>query len=200
MVTVKVFVLLGLALVASANPQSQDSGTRYPFHEGCCVNLSFPRPKHVSARTIPARNLLEALKCATSSRLVGGASTVAADMHTGDSLNVAYYFGKYMPEQEGLALTVAVYSSDATRGLLFDVAWERSNYNVTNIAELRKTGTWKVGEINGGQWSYTRLHYLAQEIGSRTTQKASVAAINRSRPHSCLVMFEEQSRPAEGPR
>jgi len=103
-------------------------------------------------------------------------------------LHVAYYFGAYMPQQESEALTLAIYSADGKHGWLFDMVWADHDYWVANLPDIVKAPKhWRVGEINGGLWSYTRLWYLAQEIGARPRQQIPVKAIIRSQPASCEV-------------
>jgi hypothetical protein len=184
------FVLVGLSLSA------QDSQAPFgqPFQQGCCVNRSFPRPAGVSQSSISRRRLLEALHCASGSRFVGGSGDLAKALGNKRQLTLAYYYGKYMPEQEGRALTIAVYSANGKHGALFDMAWDSRQYFVANLPELLKASNqWRVGEINGGLWSYTRLWYLAQEIGSRRRQWVSIREIEQATPASCMVFTEDET-------
>lgn len=162
------------------------------FHEGCCLNRkAFPRPKEASRERVPDEVLFKALNCATSSKLVGNASQLAAHFGTGSDLIVAYYYGTYMPEQSGPALTLGVYSRDGRRGMLVDLAIDKDEYAVTNIPLLRKSPKeWRVGEIDGGLWTYTRLYYLAQEIGARPPQSISPAEIVQHHAAKCWVLYE----------
>ena len=119
---------------------------------------------------------------------------MAKTLGSKERLTLAYYYGTYMPEQEGRALTVAVYSVDRRHGVLFDVDWESRKYFVDNLPDLFKSPKqWQVGEINGGLWSYTRLWYLAQEIGSRPRSTVSIREIERAKPASCMVMTEDET-------
>jgi hypothetical protein len=178
----------GLLAQKSQEPFSQG------FQEGCCVNRSFPRPKNVSMASVPEEQLRNALNCATNNRFVGGTRELAKNLGDRTSLRVAYYYGSYMPEQAGPALTVAVYSTDGSQGVLFDVDWESSRYFVANLPPLRRApNQWRVGEINGGLWSYTRLWYLAQEIGSRPKVRIPVAVVEKAKPTACHVFVEDQT-------
>jgi hypothetical protein len=110
------------------------------------------------------------------------------------ALRVAYYYGKYMPEQQGPALTIAVYSADGNHGVLFDMDWESRKYFVENLPELLLSHKqWRTGEINGGLWSYTRLWYLAQEIGSRPRIEVPVDEIDRAKPEACTVFSDDET-------
>ena len=165
-----------------------------PFQEGCCLNTNFPRPERVSQATIPAPRLREALNCASNNRFVGGTHKLARALGTSGSLKVAYYYGRYMPEQNGEALTIAAYSRDGRHGVLFDFGDIGNTYTVMNLPPLlRSPKQWRVGEVNGGLWTYTRLSYLAQEIGARSRQTISVSQIVRSKPQSCWVFFEDET-------
>ena len=181
--------LLVLLLCLPILPQS----TGYEFVEGCCINRqAFPRPTEVSTATISSDVLLGALHCAMSSQLVGDGKHIAGYLGTGNELLISYYYGKYMPEQDGPALTIGVYSLDGSRGMLFDVSAEKDEYAVTNIPLLRKSNQrWRVGEINGGIWSYTRLYYLAQEVGARPRQAVSLRTVEAHRVTGCWVMSEK---------
>jgi hypothetical protein len=122
-----------------------------------------------------------------------GADSVAASLGDKRALRVAYFFGRYMWGEESKTLTIAIYSADGTRGWLFDMDWEGRKYYVQNLPELRKTPKhWRVGEIQGGIWSYTRLWYVAQEVGSRPRQSIPVTRIIRSDPESCTAMGIEK--------
>jgi len=165
-----------------------------PFQEGCCLNRSFPRPKQVSHVTVSATRLREALNCAANNRFVGGTRQLAKALGDEKSLSVSYYYGKYMPEQDGAALTIAVYSVDGKHGILFDVDWEAGKYAVDNLPPLLKAPKqWRVGEINGGLWSYSRLWYLAQELGSRPRVSTTVEEIERRKPKGCWVFFDDET-------
>jgi hypothetical protein len=164
------------------------------FQSGCCLNRKFPRPKHVSQSTVPPTRLQRALNCATNNKFIGGTRQLAEDLGDRTSLHIAYYYGTYMPEQEGPALTIGIYSIDGKSGVLFDVYWDSSKYFIDNLPTmLRLPMQWSVGEINGGLWSYTRLWYLAQEIGSRRRLKIPVAAIGHAKPQGCFVFIEDQT-------
>jgi len=100
-----------------------------------------------------------------------------------------------MPEQDGRALSIAVYSKDGKRGILFDIDWDSRKYFVENLPDLLQAPRqWRVGEINGGLWSYTRLWYLAQEIGKRPRISVSVDKIERAKPEACTVFFDDETR------
>lgn len=119
---------------------------------------------------------------------------MAHALQTGGVLKVAYYYGTFMPEQEGPTLTVAIYSGDEKHGILFDLEWERRKYFVANLPPLLLSANhWRVGEINGGLWSYTRLWYLAQEIGARPKQTLSVREILEHKPQQCNVFVFDQT-------
>jgi hypothetical protein len=185
---------LALFFVPAAVGQKTEEPFQQPFEEGCCFNPSFHRPVEVSRSTIPSVRLREALNCATNNWLVGGTADLAEMLGDSKSLHVAYYYGKYMPEQEGAALTVAVYSIDGRHGVLFDIDWESRKYYIDNLPPLlRGSKRWRVGEINGGLWSYTRLWYLAQEIGTRPQILVPVAETERAKPGRCFVMSEDQT-------
>lgn len=99
-----------------------------------------------------------------------------------------------MPEQEGPALTIAVYSEDRKHGILFDTFWRKDEYLVGNLPPLLRTAKqWRVGEINGGLWSYSRLWYLAQEVGSRPTKRITLTEIKKNKPKQCRVLFEDET-------
>jgi hypothetical protein len=143
---------------------------------------------------VPAARLQSALNCATNNKFIGGTRQLAEDLGDRTSLHIAYYYGTYMPEQEGPALTIGVYSTHGKSGVLFDVYWDSSKYFIDNLPTmLRLPSQWSVGEINGGLWSYTRLWYLAQEIGSRRRLKIPVAAIEHAQPQGCFVFIEDQT-------
>src|SRR5208337_4833629 len=92
------------------------------------------------------------------------------------------------------ALTIAVYSVDGKHGILFDVDWEAGKYAVDNLPPLLKAPKqWRVGEINGGLWSYSRLWYLAQELGSRPRVSTTVEEIERRKPKGCWVFFDDET-------
>lgn len=180
---------LAFFLSLSAFSQSLPEGAQ--FREGCCVNPSFPRPNVVSQTTVPDKTLLKALNCATSSRFVGDAATLGRHFKTGQSLLVAYYYGKYMPEQSGPALTIATYSRDGQSAMLLDIEVDKDAYSVTNVPFAKKSRSdWKVAEVNGGLWTYTRLLYLAQELGLRRRRSIAIQAISQAKPTECRVMFE----------
>src|SRR5215831_19514431 len=101
---------------------------QWPFEEGCCLDRTFPRPANVSQAVLSKSRLLKALNCATNNRFIGGTATIARDLGTGDKLKISYYYGKFMPEQAGEALTVAVYAADMGNGILFDVDWENDKF------------------------------------------------------------------------
>jgi hypothetical protein len=165
-----------------------------PFQAGCCLNRRFPRPTNVSQATVPAARLQRALNCATNNKFIGGTRQLAGDLGDRTSLHIAYYYSKYMPEQGGPALTIGVYSTNGKSGVLFDVDRESSKYFIDNLPSmLRLPRQWSVGEINGGLWSYTRLWYLAQEIGSRRRLEIPVAAIEHAKPQGCFVFIEDQT-------
>jgi hypothetical protein len=174
--------------------QKSEAPFSQPFQEGCCVNRAFPRPKNVSMAPVSAKRLRKALSCATNNRFVGGTRKLASNLGDQTSLRVAYYYGTFMPEQEGPALTIAVYSADGNHGVLFDVDGESARYFVENLPPLlRGPKQWRLGEINGGLASYTRLWYLAQEIGSRPRVRIPLAAIEKAKPAACHVFVEDQS-------
>jgi hypothetical protein len=181
--SLRAFAMLLLAFSTAISQTGADK-----FVDGCCINAAFARPRHVSKATIPKRRLLEALHCASSNRFMDGPLQLAQDMGDKRVLRVAYYFGTYLPQQEGDALTLVVYSSNGIEGWMFDMYWEGHNYYVANLPELRKAPKhWRVAEINGGMWSYTRLWYLAQEIGARPRQEIPTVEVIRSRPHGCDI-------------
>ncbi len=176
----------GLAPVVAQEP--------WPFQEGCCLNPRFPRPTKVSQSVVPKWRLLKVLNCATNNRFVGGTARIARSLGTADKLTIAYYYGKFMPEQGGKALTVAVYAADMKNGILFDVNWEDDKIFVENLPPLKRSARqWRVGEVNGGLWTYTRLWYLAQEIGARPKQELAINEINGATPESCFVLFDNQT-------
>jgi len=187
-----------LAFIFISGMWAQNSETPFhqPFQEGCCLNNhDFPRPQHVSQLQLSSTRLREALNCATNNGLVGGTRYLANALGDNRALHVAYYYGKYMPEQHGPALTIAVYSTDGNHGVLFDMDWESRKYFVENLPDLlRATRQWRVSEINGGLWSYTRLWYLAQEIGSRPRVSVPVDEIDRSKPVACTVFFDDATK------
>ena len=195
------YAIFAVSLNSAILAQKLDEPFNEPFQEGCCINHSFPRPDDVSSSTVSAARLHEALNCAANNRFIGGARYLAKALGDQESLRVAYHYGVYMPEQEEPALTIAVYSADGQHGVLFDIAWESKKYGVGNLPPLlRGAKQWRVGEINGGLWSYTRLWYLAQEIGSRPRISVPVTAVERAKPESCSVLFEDQThwRPGKG--
>lgn len=181
--------LFMLAVSASIPKAFVAQNVTNDFGDGCCINTAFPRPKIVSQATVPRRVLLEAVNCATSNRLMDGVAQTASQLGSKNVLTVSYYFGKYMPEQNRKALTIAVYSADGKTGWLFDITRDGHKYYVANMPELLKARNhWRVGGINGGLWSYTRLWYLAQEIGSRPRQDLPVTTVLRFKPASCGSM------------
>jgi hypothetical protein len=188
------YAILAVSLVPGVLAQESEEPFHQPFQQGCCVNRSFHRPKNVPQSTVPKAKLREALNCATNNRFVGGTRYLAKALGDQTSIRVAYYYGTYMPEQEGPALTIAAYSVDGRHGILFDVDSESRKYFVENLPPLlRAPNRWRVGEINGGLWTYTRLWYLAQEIGSRPRVSIPVAAIERVKPAGCVVFVEDQT-------
>ncbi len=193
------FVSLAPATLAQKPPAyilEPFHGLSDPFYEGCCVNLNNPRPKNVSHATAPTARLRKALNCATNNDFVGGTRELAKDLGDRTSLHVAYYYGRYMYSREESSpwLTIAVYSVDGKRGVLFDVGWDSSAYGIPNLPPLLRTHKqWRVGEIHGGLWSYTRLWYLAQELGSRLTVTVPVAAIGRAKPATCSVFGVDET-------
>lgn len=189
-----IILVAGFAAFAQNGELNRAQGLKQPFQEGCCVNSNFRRPTNVSQATISKRRLLEVLNCATNNRFIGGTRNVAKALRTGDVLDVAYYYGTYMPEQNGPALSVAVYSEDRQHGILFDVDWDKDSYFVENLPPLlRSTKQWRVGEINGGLWSYSRLWYLAQEVGTRPTQRVTLKEIAQNKPTHCSVFVEDET-------
>jgi len=187
--------LLSISLGLVAAGQQSEELSHETFQDGCCLNHDFPRPNDVSQATVSATRLHEALNCAVNNRFIGGARLLAKALGDDKSLRVAYHYGVYMPEQEEPALTIAVYSVDGQHGVLFDVVWESRKYGVGNLPPLlRAPRHWRVGEIDGGLWSYTRLWYLAQEIGARPRVKVPVTDIEQARPENCSVLFEDQTK------
>ena len=178
-------------VVACVAPVSQVAGKATDdFRDGCCVSPAFPRPKNVSRSTVPLRTLTEALNCATNNKLVSGTQEFAASLGNSNALSVAYYYGKFLPEQGGRALTIAVYSQDGRDGRLFDIEFGSRRYFIVNYTDLRKgESQWRVGEINGGLASYTRLWRLAQEIGARPRQTIAVSTITQVQPRECNGAF-----------
>jgi hypothetical protein len=154
-------------------------------------NPAFKPPETVSHSTVETRVLEEALNCATNNRSVGGPAQLATLLGGRSSLNVSYFYGKYMPQQDAEMLTVAIYSENDRRGYLFDMSFDGGKYFIANLPQLRKSKKqWQVGEINGGMWSFTRLWYLAQEIGARPRQRVAISEILRAAPRSCKAMNE----------
>jgi hypothetical protein len=196
------FVILVISLWPAVLAQRPEASIREPFHglsdpfyEGCCVSPSIPRPKNLSHATAPAARLLTALHCATNNDFAGGTGRLARNLGDGAALHVAYYYGSYMSSpDEAPSLTLGVYSVDGHHGVLFDGGWESSEYFFSNLPPLlRKSKQWRVGEIHGGLWSYTRLWYLAQEIGSRPRVAIPVADIERAKPKNCLVFGVDET-------
>jgi len=170
---------------------SPSTGTHDHFQEGCCVNPEIKRPKLVSDTTVSVRVLTEALNCATNNIYFGNSTRLATELRGHDSLNVSYFYGKYMPEQEKEMLSIAAYSEDGRTGYLFDVESDNGKYYLANLPQLRRRKKqWQVGEINGGEWSYTRLWNLAQEIGTRRRERVTVSEILAARPERCTAMNE----------
>jgi hypothetical protein len=185
------YAILAVSLIPGMLAQKSEEPFHETFQEGCCLNRSFSRPEDVSRSQVSASKLREALHCSTDNRFIGGTRYLAKALGDQRSLHVAYYYGTYMPEQEGPALTIAVYSADAKHGVLFDVDWKGGKYYVENLPPLlRAPKQWRVGEINGGLWSYSRLWYLAQEIGLRPRISIPSADIERAKPQSCSVLLE----------
>ena len=168
---------------------SPSQGTHDHFQEGCCRNPEFKRTKPVSDIKVSARVLTEALHCATNNISLGNSARLAKELGGRDTFNVSYFYGKYMPEQETQMLTVAVYSEDERTGYLFDLGFDNGKYFLAKLPELRnRKKQWQVGEINGGIWSYTRLWYLAQEVGTRSRQHVTVSEILAAQPKGCSAM------------
>src|SRR5258708_1949065 len=140
------------------------------FQEGCCVNTNIPRPGKVSQEVVSRKRLLRALNCAIRGLSADGAEQFAELRRDQSTLRVAYYFGRYMfeqDEQDGKALTIAVYSKDGTHGMLYDMDWKGQHYYVANApALLRGPRQWRVGEINGGLWWYPPVLDLGPPICS----------------------------------
>jgi hypothetical protein len=168
------------------DPQS-NSGR---FYEGCCLNRDvLARPTDVSQETVPMTTLLEALNCSTNNKYMRGTDSEAKSMGDPNFLHVAYFFGRFLERQKNPGLTIAIYSSDGKSGWLFDLDFKGSEYDLGNLPDLRKgRKAWRVGEINGGEWSFTRIWYLAQEIGSRPRQKISVDSVKKAKPASCTTI------------
>lgn len=186
-------ILILLSLFASV-PQNSVN-TQSSFDEGCCLDKKdFPHPKHPLRKDLQQPLLLLALNCATHNRFIGTSEQVAHSMGTNDNLEIAYFYGHYMPEQDRDALTIGVYSRDGQRGFLFDILWERDgSYSVGNIPDLlRARSHWRVGGIDGGIWSYTRLYYLAQDLGRMPKIQVSLAEVVANKPAACWVMGEKQ--------
>jgi hypothetical protein len=176
---------LSFSILAPAKQPQED------FSQGCCRNPAFKPPETVSHSTVETRVLEEALNCATNNRSVGGPAQLATLLGGRSSLNVSYFYGKYMPQQDAEMVTVAVYSENDRRGYLFDMSFDGGKYFIANLPQLRKSKKqWQVGEINGGMWSFTRLWYLAQEIGARPRQRVAISEILRAAPRSCKAMNE----------
>jgi hypothetical protein len=185
--------LFAATLLFPLSPSAQEE----EFMDGCCVNShAFPRPTHVSERTVSGQRLWEALNCAANNQFIGGLPDFAKSMGDTHVLRVAYYYGHYMEEEDKDAdppLVLAVYSANGKDGFLFDSVWDKHDYFIDNLPNLKRaTKRWRVGEINGGLWSYSRLYYLAQEIGSRPRQLISVRTIKAHPPSHCYVMNLKQ--------
>ena len=134
--------------------------------------------------------MTEAFNCATNNKLVSGTQEFATGLGNSDTISMAYYYGKFLPEQGGRALTIAAYSEDSRDGRLFDIEFGNHGYFVVNYTDLRKgESQWRVGEINGGLASYTRLWRLAQEIGARPRQRIAVSTITQAKPRECSGAF-----------
>ncbi len=159
------------------------------FYEGCCLNRDvLSRPTHVSQETVPMTTLLEALNCSTNNKYIGGTDSEAKSLGDPNFLRVAYFFGRFLERQKSPDLTIAIYSADGKSGWLFDLEFKGHEYDLGTLPDLRKgRKAWRVGEINGGEWSFTRIWYLAQEIGSRPRQKISVNSIKKSKPETCTT-------------
>lgn len=187
-------VLVILAAMLLPMPQNR-SRPRQTFVEGCCLNeKDFPHPKHAVGKKLERSILLSALNCATNNQFLGTSESLAHAMGTGDGLRIAYFYGRYLPEQGGDALTVGIYSKDDRRGSLFDIDWqEDGTFFVENIPDLlKRKNVWRVGEINGGFWSYTRLYYLAQDIGRMPKTLVPLSDVISHKPAACWVMVEKQ--------
>lgn len=186
--------LLSFCFVATAFGQKSEKPFHDPFEDGCCLNPEFHRPVQVSRSTISSTRLAAALNCATNNEIIGGSSQLAKSFGDPKSLHIAYFSGTYMPGEKQPGLTIAVYSTDGRHGFLFDMSQESRKFSVWNVPELlRNPRQWRVGEIDGGLWSYTRLWYLAQEVGSRPRTQIPVSQIAHARPESCYVMSQDQS-------
>jgi hypothetical protein len=171
---------------------SPSKGVHDHFQEGCCLNPEIKPVESVSHAAVSARVLAEALNCATNNISLGNSARLAKELGGHDNFNVSYFYGKYMPEQETEMLTVAVYSEDERTGYLFDIGLDDGKYDLANLPELRnRKKQWQVGEINGGIWSYTRLWYLAQEVGTRSRQRVTVSEVLAARPKGCSAMNDQ---------
>jgi hypothetical protein len=184
--TLRSFALVVLVVLFPFLLFAQSKDNR--FMDGCCVNPVFPRPKNVQRTLLPRGRVLEALNCATNNKDMDGTDSVAKSLGDPGFLHVAYFYGIYMPEQDGPALTIAIYSADEKHGWLMDIDWDGLKYFVGNLPELKKgRKAWRVSEINGGVWTYTRLWYLAQELGSSPHEKVGLNSIKNANPESCSV-------------
>ncbi len=183
-----------LSLSAWLFTQESEAPFPQPFQRGCCVNPQIRRPKKVSKATVSQSRLLQALNCAANNRFVGGTRYLAKALGDEKALKIAYYYGQYMHGQKKAALTIAIYSNDGQHGVLFDTDADSTGYFVVNLPPLLKApNLWSVGEINGGLWSYTRLWYLAQEIGSRPKLSIPISTIEENKPIGCKVFFDDQT-------
>jgi hypothetical protein len=183
---------LALVILITSFPfllTAQSIGER--FHEGCCLNREvLSRPTNVSQETIPKAILLEALKCATNNEFTVDPESLAKWLGDPQSLHVAYYYGDFIPSPGRPGLAIATYSPHGKRGWMFDLDRNGHKFDVGNFPELMKgRKAWRVGEINGGEWSYTRIWYLAQEIGSRPRQIISVSSVTNVKPESCTGIW-----------
>jgi hypothetical protein len=191
-------IVVTLAVTALAQQKPPDEllepfhGLYDPFYEGCCVIPRIPRPGNLSHATVSESRLRKALNCATNNDFVGGTAALAKGLGDRTALHVAYHYGNYMAEEPWL--TIAGYSVGGKHGVLFDVAWDGSEYGVPNLPPLLfKHKQWQVGETFGGLSSYTRLWHLAQDIASRPKVTIPVALIRRTKPASCFVFGVDQT-------
>lgn len=161
------FAALSLVLLLCSRGGSQTRGEQ--FREGCCVGELPKRPRTPTA-TAPRKTLLEALYCATNN---------GTKNRPKSKLVFAYVYGPYAREEATLG--IAVYQPDGRSGLLYDVYLPmktRPGYSVGNMTDIQRNGkTWRVGEIWGGLWSYTRLFHMAQALATRPRVSVSEAEV-----------------------